>query len=239
MPSRHFRNVRAASQTPLSQTRGDYWTGRAAEAAGQAGPARTAYEAAAAHFDYFYGQLAAERLGKPLQIKRNNPAPISADTASTFRADPLVRATFALGDLGDLRRQALFLRSLADRAETPRDQALVAGLVKPLGRPDLGVLLGKSARSDGELALIDTAFPILDLPASLNESWTMIHAITRQESQFDRTIASSANAMGLMQLLPGTAAEQAGKIGLPASTARLTEDPIYNVTLGSALLSSG
>jgi soluble lytic murein transglycosylase len=230
----HFRNVRAAALTPLSQTRGDYWIGRAAEAAGQAGPARTAYEAAASHFDYFYGQLAAERLGRVLVVKRTPPAAISADTASTFRAEPLVRASFALGDLGDRRRQGLFVRSLAERAATSRDQALVAGLVKPMGRPDLGVLLGKAARSDGELALIDTAFPMLDLPASLNDRWTMIHAITRQESQFDQTIASSANAQGLMQLLPTTAAEQAGKIGMAASTARLIEDPIYNVTLGSS-----
>ncbi len=230
----HFRNVRAAALTPLSQTRGDYWIGRAAEAAGQASAARTAYEAAASHFDYFYGQLAAERLGRALAIKRTASASISADMASTFRADPLVRASFALGDLGDRRRQGLFVRSLAERAATPRDQALVAGLVKPMGRPDLGVLLGKAARSDGELALIDTAFPMLDLPASLADSWTMIHAIARQESQFDQTIASSANAQGLMQLLPTTAAEQAGKIGLTASTARLTEDPIYNVMLGSA-----
>ena len=230
----HFRNVRTAALTPLSQTRGDYWIGRAAEAAGQAGAARTAYEAAASHFDYFYGQLAAERLGRALAVKRSSLASVSADMASTFRADALVRASFVLGDLGDRRRQGLFVRSLAERAATPRDQALVAGIVKPMGRPDLGVLLGKAARSDGELALIDTAFPMLDLPASLNESWTMIHAITRQESQFDQTIASSANAQGLMQLLPTTAAEQAGKIGMAASTARLTEDPIYNVTLGSA-----
>lgn len=230
----HFRNVRTAALTPLSQTRGDYWIGRAAEAAGQAGPARSAYEAAASHFDYFYGQLAAERLGRALAVKRTAPASISADVASTFRAEPLVRASFALGDLGDRRRQGLFVRSLAERAATARDQALVAGIVKPMGRPDLGVLLGKAARSDGELALIDTAFPMLDLPASLNDSWTMIHAITRQESQFDQTIASSANAQGLMQLLPTTAAEQAGKIGMDASTARLTADPIYNVTLGSA-----
>ena len=31
----HFKHVRSAAQTPLSQTRGDYWTGRAAEAAGK------------------------------------------------------------------------------------------------------------------------------------------------------------------------------------------------------------
>ena len=230
---KHFRSIRAAAQTPMSLTRGDYWTGRAAEAAGQPSAARSAYEAAASHFDYFYGQLAAERLGKQLQVKRTTPVIVSADTASTFRADALVRAVFALGEIDDRQRQGLFARSLADRAQTPRDHALVAGLVAPLGRPDLGVMLGKSARSDGELALIDTAFPVLDLPTSLADSWTMIHAITRQESQFDQAITSYANAQGLMQLLPSTAAEQAGKLGLPAVTARLTQDPLYNVTLGS------
>jgi soluble lytic murein transglycosylase len=230
----HFRNIREAAQTPLSQTRADYWLGRAAEAAGKSGDAKAAYELAAAHFDYFYGQLAAERLGRPLVVKRP-PAPvISADKAAKLRADPLVKATFALGDIGDRQRQAIFLRALADRADTLEDQAMVAALAGPLNRPDLGVFAGKEARSTGELALLDAAFPTLDLPASLNPRWSMIHAITRQESQFDRTIVSSANAKGLMQLLPSTAAEQAGKLGMEASTERLTSDPIYNVTLGSA-----
>ncbi|MBC7519474.1 MAG: lytic transglycosylase domain-containing protein [Sandarakinorhabdus sp.] len=230
----HFRNIRLAALTPLSQTRADYWTGRAAEAAGKSGDAKTAYEAAASHFDYFYGQLATERLARPLVVKRVSPPAIKPDIANNFRADPLVRAAFALGDIGDRSRQATFLRALADRAVTLPEQALVAGLAKPLDRPDLGVFAGKAARADGELALLDAAFPMLDLPANLGPRWTMIHAITRQESQFDRSIVSSANAQGLMQLLPGTAAEQAGKLGMEASTARLTSDPVYNVTLGSA-----
>ena len=37
-----------------------------------------------------------------------------------------------------------------------------------------------------------------------------------------------------MQLVPGTAADTAAKLGLPYSTARLTEDPVYNVTLGAS-----
>ncbi len=230
----HFQNVRSAAQTPITQTRGDYWTGRAAEAAGRAAEARAAYEAAAVHFDYFYGQLAAERLGRPLAVKRAATVTPPGNAADSFRADPLVRATFALGELGDRGRQNLFLRALAERATSPLDQALVAGLVGPLGRPDLGVLVGKAARAEGQLALIDVAFPTLALPASLDPHWTMIHAISRQESQFDRAIASSANALGLMQLLPGTAAEQAGKLGLEMSRSRLTSDPVYNVTLGSA-----
>jgi soluble lytic murein transglycosylase len=230
---RHFQNVRSAAQTPISQTRGDYWTGRAAEAAGRAADAKAAYEAAAVHFDYFYGQLAAEKLGRKLAIKRQPAPKIDPDRASTFRADPLVRATFALGDLGDRLRQNLFVRTLAERAQSVDDAALVAGLAGPLKRPDLGVLAGKAARSDGELALIDAAFPTIELPASLAPSFTMAHAITRQESQFDAQVVSAARAYGLMQLLPSTAAEQANKVGLPVSTPRLLSDPVYNLTLGS------
>ncbi len=233
----HFQNVRSAAQTPLTQTRGDYWTGRAAEAAGRAADARAAYEAAASHTDYFYGQLAAERLGRPLSVARLSPPVVSGERSLRFQNDGLVLASKALGDLGDRNRQTLFLRTLADRAQSPEDQALVAGLVKPLGRPDLGVLLGKAARGDGELTLVDVSYPIIELPASLAPNFSMIHALTRQESQFDRAIASGANARGLMQLLPGTAAETAAKLGIPYSYSGLTEDPIYNVTLGSAYFS--
>lgn len=231
---RHFQTVRAAALTPLSQTRGDYWIGRALEAAGRQAEARRAFEAAAAHPDYFYGQLAAERIGRPLALPRlAAPTPMPQQLAA-FRAEPRVQAIFALGDLGDRARQTLFLRQLGDTADTLPRAALVAGLAGPLARQDAGVYAGKAARSDGELALIDASFPTLALPDSLTPGWTMIHAIARQESQFDRAARSSANALGLMQLLPATAAETATKIGLAPSTAQLTEDPIYNVTLGSA-----
>ncbi len=230
----HFQNVRSAAQTPLSQTRGDYWTGRAAEAAGRTLEARSDYESAAAHTDYFYGQLAAERLGRPLVLVKPPLPPIDPAKAAKFQQDSLVLAVRALGDLGDRNRQALFMRAIVDRAQTAEDQALVATLVQPLARPDLGVLIGKAARQEGELALIDYAYPQLTLPDSLAPEWTMIHAIARQESQFDRAIVSNANAKGLMQLLPDTAAETAGKLGLRFSDSRLTDDPVYNVTLGGA-----
>jgi soluble lytic murein transglycosylase len=232
----HFRNARAVAQTPISQSRGDYWSGRAAEAAGQADAARAFYVAAAAHPDYFYGQLAAEKLGRPLALTATALPTADAAALSTLRAEPLLRAAIALGPV-DRERQTIFLRHIAASASTADRAARLAALAAPLERPDLGVNAAKSVRDVAGLALLSASFPVLPLPASLDRQFAIIHAITRQESQFDRGARSSANARGMMQLLPSTAAEQAQKLGLPASPAdRLTEDPVWNVTLGSAFI---
>jgi soluble lytic murein transglycosylase len=241
----HFRALTAASQTPLSQSKGNYWTGRALEAAGDAAGAKAAYTEAAQHPDYFYGQLAHEKLGRAISVKTAPDLALSADRFDTFRAEPLVRALEAVTSLEDRDLQSVFMRQLVARAETAEDHALVAAMGTRIGRRDLGVMAGKSLRGMGEAAgpyaagipLYEAAWPVLDLPGSLAGARVMIHAIARQESLFDQTARSRADARGLMQLLPSTAAEQARKLGLSASTARLTTDPVYNVQLGSAYFS--
>jgi soluble lytic murein transglycosylase len=60
--------------------------------------------------------------------------------------------------------------------------------------------------------------------------------VTRQESAFNSAAVSSSGALGLMQLLPGTARDVAGRLGLPFLQDKLTRDPGYNVTLGSQYL---
>ncbi len=229
----HFERVRDAALTPVTQARGDYWSGRAAEAAGNP-DARVYYAAAASHADYYYGQLAAEHIAPTFALPAATPVAVAREARARFDADELVRITRALGEIGDRTRQTLFMKALVDRAETPEQQRLLADLGAALDRPDLGVLTGKAARLGGELALLDVAYPMLSLPPELAPSWTMVHAIARQETQFDRAAVSAANARGLMQLLPATAAEQAAKLGLPYATSRLTDDPVYNATLGAA-----
>jgi soluble lytic murein transglycosylase len=64
--------------------------------------------------------------------------------------------------------------------------------------------------------------------------WTMVHAISRQESEFDRNRVSHAGARGVMQLMPGTAREQAGMLGVNYMAANLTAAPQYNIQLGDA-----
>jgi soluble lytic murein transglycosylase len=62
----------------------------------------------------------------------------------------------------------------------------------------------------------------------------MVHAISRQESQFAMNAVSHAGARGLMQLMPRTASEQAGKLMLAYDAQSLTADAGYNLQLGDA-----
>ncbi len=65
----------------------------------------------------------------------------------------------------------------------------------------------------------------------------VLHSVIRQESQFSPTILSPAGAVGLMQLMPRTAAETARKIGRNRPTRRDLVNPPVNVELGAAYLS--
>jgi soluble lytic murein transglycosylase len=96
------------------------------------------------------------------------------------------------------------------------------------------VIVSRAARTSGTRDPIRIGFPTLPVPAAMESHWTMIHAISRQESQFDREAQSGVGAKGLMQLMNPTAREQAGKLGLPFDVNRLTADPAYNVMLGSS-----
>jgi len=64
----------------------------------------------------------------------------------------------------------------------------------------------------------------------------LIHALTRQESEFNPKTVSAAGAIGLMQLLPATAKEIARAFDVKFEKDKLTSDPAYNVSLGTAFL---
>jgi soluble lytic murein transglycosylase len=64
----------------------------------------------------------------------------------------------------------------------------------------------------------------------------LIYAIIRQESLYRADAASSAGALGLMQLLPSTAQATARRAGLPKPSRNSLLIPSVNVPLGSAYL---
>jgi len=229
-----FDRYARAARTPQTQSKGFYWAGRAAQAAGNATSANSYFTLAAAFYDQFYGQLAAERLGRKLP-QPESPAVVSIpmEARAAFNQSELVRAARLLRDLGAWQDQTQFVRAIAAKAENANDHLLASELSKEIGRPDLGVMVARNARIDGSIDYLRSGFPEVRVPEVMAHRWTMIHAISRQESQFDREAVSHAGARGLMQLMPGTAREQAGKLGLPYDNGRLTLDTSYNIMLGS------
>lgn len=229
-----FDRYARAARSPQTQSKGLYWAGRAAEAAGRRDEANRYYATAADMFDQFYGQLAAERLGRvPVIPAATTLLEVSRNQRDGFFGQEIVRAAQLTGARGDHVTQTLFLRQIAQAAQSDVDHALAVELSQRISRPDLGVMVGRSAGLNGLRDYVRSGFPTVAVPEEARPNWTMVHAIARQESQFDRAAISRAGARGLMQLMPGTARETSGKIGTFYDQNALTSDPQYNIRLGN------
>jgi soluble lytic murein transglycosylase len=159
---------------------------------------------------------------------------IAPAVRAAFDQRETVRAVRFLGRINDWQDQTAFVRQIAADATSDTDHVLAAELSKSINRPDLGVMVGRSALTNGLSDYSAAGFPTVPVPAGYEDNWTIIHAISRQESQFDRAAVSHAGARGLMQLMPATAREQSGKIGLNYDQAALTSDPNLSIMLGSS-----
>ena len=221
-----------------------YWSARAFEKLGQTSRAKALYdELAAADTTDFYRRHALARLGSA-------PLPVAAVTATEpWPSDRrLLRARY-LTDVG--------LDGLA-----ATELALVGAAAEPRARAALqGIVLARQGRPRPSMDLLRQAFPALGTPLQASvppaalelyyplhyreavERWAaardlpvpLVLGVIRQESAFDSTATSRSGARGLMQLMPGTAREVAGKIGVPFAGERLYE-PDFSLQLGTSYL---
>ena len=228
-----FYRYGMAAKTPQTRAKGLYWAGRALAQGGDSAAAQAYFAQAARYADQFYGQLALERLGKPIPDFAKSPSVTpSAAERSAFLARPIAAAVREVARESDWPTAVRFFKEIAEQAQTPAEHQIVAELARELGRRDLGVIVGQAAGADGIQDFQHVAFPLIPTPEGTD--WTMVHAISRQESQFAQNAVSHAGARGLMQLMPGTAREQAGRVGLAFDAGALMSEPGYNLKIGDS-----
>jgi soluble lytic murein transglycosylase len=127
------------------------------------------------------------------------------------------------------------LLRLAEITPDPADRAMAARLAAGFGMPETAIAIARRAGRDG-VVLLDTGWPLAaEVPAGAGVEPALALGIIRQESSFDTTTVSPVGALGLMQLMPETAAQTAKLLGLRRLPS-LTADPAVNIQLGTAYL---
>ncbi|MBA4099505.1 MAG: lytic murein transglycosylase [Rhodospirillum sp.] len=232
---KHFTALYAGTTSVISQSRGAYWAGRAAEQMGDVAKAQDWYKTAAKGQTSFYGQLAAAHLNDGRQIQLSGTAKPTVKEKQLFDKRELVRVVRILNALGEDERTRLFLTKLMELSSKPADYQLIAALAMEINRKDFAVAVAKEARTRGT-EMIDFLYPVIKLPGGKEPEPALVLGVIRQESAFDVGAVSSAGAQGLMQLMPGTAKGVAKQAGVKYAQKRLTTDSSYNITLGRVYL---
>ncbi|MDB5523922.1 MAG: murein transglycosylase protein [Rhizobium sp.] len=231
----HFKNLVSASPKAHDQARGYYWLGRAA-AAGGPGDANAFYAKAADYPATFYGQLAAAKLGTPVELgARYNP---TLEIQATFAKRPEMQAISLFEQTGEAGRARRLYLALARELDSPSELQALAEIALKNHGPSLALAIGKAALRQGHDPGL-AAFPLGAIPDTADISGAgkaLAYAIARQESAFNPSAVSPANARGLLQLLPSTAKKVASRYQMAYADEKLIDDPAFNATLGSHYL---
>ena len=235
--TKHFTHLYAGSKSAISQASAAYWAGRSWEQAGDIAKAQDWYRTAAKSATTFYGLLAAYRLDDKEVIRVRDTLRPAANEKALYERRELVKVVRLLGLLREEDRTRPFLLKLRDMAIKPSDYYFTAQLATDVDRDDLAVFVAKQARLAG-VEMMQYLYPMPLVPDRSTPEPAMVLAIIRQESAFLETAVSPAGAMGLMQLMPSTAKGVAKDLGITRHKDKmLTDDPQYNIKLGSAYLS--
>lgn len=233
---RHFAAIRLRASSPISLGRAGYWEGRAYEALGQAENARAAFEFGAEHQTAFYGQLAAERIGLPMDPALLTVPDYPSWHETTLAQSDLLQVALLLHRAGDWHEARRFVLHLAQSLETEAELGALAQLWLDRGEPNFAINIAKLAVQSG-IVLPHAYFPRTGLEhATLPAPSDLVMAIARRESEFDPAVISHADARGLLQVLPGTGALMARRLEIDFDPAQLTTDPDLNALLGAAYL---
>lgn len=235
----HFSHLADNVSSPVSLSRALYWRAEAQQALGNAAESERLFNEAARFNFTYYGQLAATRGNRTAMLSLPETAQVSDEARSRFNNRELVRALRLMAEVGAQRDFESIAFYLDDTLDDPMEMELLSQLAREQSYHRTALRSAKAGLFRNVVA-VSSAYPLIELPSTVRTQGriepALVLAIIRQESEFDASAISNANARGLMQLIPSTAQLQARREGMTYERAALTTDPQYNMTLGSAHL---
>jgi len=229
-----FRQVAQLGQQRELRAGGYYWAARAEQAAGRPRSVEMLLRSAASTTEAtesFYGLLARETLGMSTGLT-GDPF---VGTDPPIDSLPNVQRAIELARIGEPALAEEMLRHQA-KIGLPTEHHALIQLAKRLDLPAAQLWLANNgqwgARSDATDRYPNPQWRPVN-------GWRVDPALAFghivQESAFRRTAVSPADAVGLMQVRPGTAQDLARARGLPYSRSTLT-DPRYNLEYGQGFI---
>lgn len=241
------RYLASGSSTSARQQAG-FWAALSHERAGDPGSARERLLGVYGEDPLsFYGALAGERVGAPVLPADlpPGPAPAASGAATEFANAVLrLRAHRLVPTAGSLSFE--YERLIEHFDERFGNSYEFAEALIELGLPLQAITLGRRIRAEEgswNLRLLRIVHPfrhgelIVRAAQARGLDPFFVAGLIRQESGFDAEISSRSGAWGMMQLMPPTAREVAGNLGIAYSLEGL-RDPETNVTLGTSYLAS-
>lgn len=241
MQRRDWRGVLQAIEQMGSVQRSDsrwtYFEGRMKELLGDSAGARAAYARAATKAE-FHGYLAADKLNQPYNLCPTTTVADAADRTRIGNMPGLQRAMMLYGIRRQNWAQAEWSDAIRNLSDTDRIHAIE--MAQTNGWFDRAVF--DLNRTPNEQTQYWLRFPlhheatIVSAARARNIDPEWVAAEIRAESVFNPQARSSANAIGLMQVIPATGATVARSIGEPWNGESTLLDPDANIRIGTAYL---
>ncbi len=232
----HFQNFYNNVGYPISLARGAFWLGSSYESLGEIETANKYFLEASKFPMTYYGQLSFNKINPGGNFELKDQSFYDKDYEKEFKNNKLIKHVILLTELDASQYAKDILKHLADLNIEKGSEVLAAELSTSVERYDFAIQISKKASYEKRF-LNKYNYPVIATPKVVNNKQMpkqeIILAIIRQESEFDRKANSWAGARGMMQLMKYTAKIVAKQAKLPYSISRLTQDPEYNIKLGS------
>ncbi len=226
-----FREAASLAREPEFRAGAHYWTARAAQASRRAVEVEGLLRAAARSQESFYGLLAREALGMDKRLPQTAPP----RDLTRIEALPNIRRAQELLAMGRRAQAEELLRYQAKICNPAEHRALV----RVADKLDLAGAQFWLAHFGQPGATVDAADRYPTPNWTPYNGWrvdpALAYAHIIQESNFRTDAVSPAGAVGLMQVMPGTAGDTARSRGTSVTAASL-KDPLVNIDYGQAFI---